>query len=117
MKKQCSINPGEIYEILYKLFVSDFPPDGPIINVDRKQFQVGETAHLTCSVQSSSPPSQLSWFINDEPVSIIDNLTTGSVPPIVFLLLGIFTTLYLTSLFVMNTIDTVKKNLGDAEID
>ena len=84
MKKQCSINPGEIYEILYKLFVSDFPPDGPIINVDRKQFQVGETAHLTCSVQSSSPPSQLSWFINDEPVSIIDNLTPGSVPPIVF---------------------------------
>lgn len=47
--------------------IIDFPPDGPIINVDRKQFQVGETAHLTCSVQSSSPPSQLSWFINDEP--------------------------------------------------
>ena len=32
-------------------------------------FQVGETAHLTCSVQTSSPPSELSWFINDEPVS------------------------------------------------
>ena len=30
--------------------------------------QVGETAHLSCSVQRSSPPSLLSWYINDEPV-------------------------------------------------
>jgi len=47
--------------------IIDFPPDGPMIQVDRKQFQVGETAHLTCSVATSSPPSELSWFINDEP--------------------------------------------------
>jgi len=47
--------------------IIDFPPDGPVIRVDRQQFQVGETAHLTCSVQTSSPPSELSWFINDEP--------------------------------------------------
>ena len=33
--------------------------------------QVGETAHLSCSVQRSSPPSLLSWYINDEPVCII----------------------------------------------
>merc|ERR1719510_307416 len=47
--------------------VIDFPPDGPVISVERRQFQVGETAHLTCSVQTSSPPPSLSWFINDEP--------------------------------------------------
>jgi len=47
--------------------VIDFPPDGPVITVERRQFQVGETAHLTCSVQTSSPPTSLSWFINDEP--------------------------------------------------
>jgi len=47
--------------------VIDFPAEGPVINVERKQFQVGETAHLSCSVQRSSPPSLLSWYINDEP--------------------------------------------------
>jgi len=47
--------------------VIDFPSEGPVINVERKQFQVGETAHLSCSVQRSSPPSRLSWYINDEP--------------------------------------------------
>jgi len=38
-----------------------------VIDVERKQYQVGETAHLSCSVQRSSPPSLLSWYINDEP--------------------------------------------------
>jgi len=47
--------------------VIDFPPDGPVISVARTQFQVGETAGLVCTVQTSSPPSHLSWFINDEP--------------------------------------------------
>ena len=49
--------------------IADFPPDGPVISVARTQFQVGETAGLVCTVQTSSPPSHLSWFINDEPVS------------------------------------------------
>ena len=91
----------------------DFPAEGPVIQVERKQYQVtarfllhqlvwifkaessldwengtfnerqlmmlklwlklcsqvGETAHLSCTVQRSSPPSLLSWYINDEPVS------------------------------------------------
>lgn len=47
--------------------VIDFPAEGPVIDVERKQYQVGETAHLSCSVQRSSPPSLLSWYINDEP--------------------------------------------------
>lgn len=47
--------------------VIDFPAEGPVIQVERKQYQVGETAHLSCSVQRSSPPSLLSWYINDEP--------------------------------------------------
>jgi len=47
--------------------VIDFPAEGPIIQVERKQYQVGETAHLSCTVQRSSPPSLLSWYINDEP--------------------------------------------------
>ena len=37
--------------------------------------QVGETAHLSCSVQRSSPPSLLSWYINDEPVCITTIIT------------------------------------------
>ena len=56
----------KIFLIIF--IISDFPSEGPVINVERKQFQVGETAHLSCSVQRSSPPSRLSWYINDEPV-------------------------------------------------
>ena len=104
-------------------WISDFPAEGPVIDVERKQYQViddfyddgdidkmitmmvttmmttmmmtkmmmtmmmmmittlmtmtmtpiqvGETAHLSCSVQRSSPPSLLSWYINDEPVNTI----------------------------------------------
>lgn len=47
--------------------VIDFPAEGPVIHVDREKYQVGETAQLSCSVQRSSPPSLLSWYINDEP--------------------------------------------------
>lgn len=48
--------------------VIDFPASGPEISSARQQYQVGEIAHLTCTVRRSSPPSELFWFINDEPV-------------------------------------------------
>ena len=41
--------------------------------------QVGETAHLSCSVQRSSPPSLLSWYINDEPVCITTIIITITI--------------------------------------
>lgn len=50
-------------------YVSDFPAEGPTIRSGRKQYQVGETAHLICEAQPSSPPTQLSWYINGEPAS------------------------------------------------
>ena len=49
-------------------FFSDFPSEGPSIRSGRKQYQVGETAHLTCEAQHSSPATQLAWYINGEPV-------------------------------------------------
>jgi len=51
--------------------VIDFPAEGPLIQVERKQYQVGETAQVSCSVHKSSPPSHLSWYINDEPATDI----------------------------------------------
>ena len=51
-------------------FISDLPQEGPTIETPRKQYQVGETADLMCIAQLSNPPSNLSWYINGEPVSI-----------------------------------------------
>ena len=48
---------------------SDFPSSGPSISSPRQQYQVGETAHLTCSAPRSRPPTLLAWYINGEPVS------------------------------------------------
>ena len=61
----------------YFLF-PDFPAEGPTVRSGRKQYQVGETAHLTCEAQPSSPPTQLSWYINGEPASrvYLRNLST-----------------------------------------
>ena len=51
----------------------DFPKDGPKIStipLGRNEYRVGDTAHLMCKAQKSSPPTELSWYINGEPVSI-----------------------------------------------
>ena len=53
--------------ILYLLF-TDLPEDGPTIETPRKQYQVGETADLMCIAQTSNPATNLSWYINGEPV-------------------------------------------------
>ena len=47
----------------------DLPQEGPTIETPRQQYQVGETADLMCIAQLSNPPSNLSWYINGEPVS------------------------------------------------
>ena len=57
-------------KLIFILFVSDFPAEGPSIETSRKQYQVGETAHLICTAQRSSPATELSWYINGEPVSL-----------------------------------------------
>ena len=53
---------------LYLLFFTDLPEDGPTIETPRKQYQVGETADLMCIAQTSNPATNLSWYINGEPV-------------------------------------------------
>ena len=53
-------------------YISDFPKDGPKITtipLGRNEYRVGDTAHLMCRAQKSSPPTELSWYINGEPVS------------------------------------------------
>lgn len=50
-------------------FFSDLPQEGPSIETPRKQYQVGETADLMCIAQNSNPATNLSWYINGEPVS------------------------------------------------
>ena len=52
----------------YFFFIIDLPEDGPTIETPRKQYQVGETADLMCIAQNSNPATNLSWYINGEPV-------------------------------------------------
>ena len=55
------------------IYLLDFPKDGPKIStipLGRNEYRVGDTAHLMCKAQKSSPPTELSWYINGEPVSI-----------------------------------------------
>ena len=49
--------------------LTDLPEEGPTIETPRKQYQVGETADLMCIGHHSNPPTNLSWYINGEPVS------------------------------------------------
>ena len=56
-------------DIKTTFFITDLPKEGPTIETPRKQYQVGETADLMCIAQISNPSSNLSWYINGEPVS------------------------------------------------
>ena len=55
-------------------FFSDLPEDGPTIETPRKQYQVGETADLMCIAQTSNPATNLSWYINGEPVRYLSSI-------------------------------------------
>lgn len=58
-------------------YFADFPKDGPKIStipLGRNEYRVGDTAHLMCKAQKSSPPTELSWYINGEPVSTKTNV-------------------------------------------
>ena len=65
------IGPYKPQNISYKnyFWFTDLPKEGPTIETPRKQYQVGETADLMCIAQISNPSSNLSWYINGEPVS------------------------------------------------
>ena len=71
---------GSVMYTELKFYFLDFPKDGPKITTipkGRNEYRVGDTANLMCKAQKSSPPTQLSWYINGEPVSILklfDNL-------------------------------------------
>ena len=71
---------GSVMYTMLKFYFLDFPKDGPKITTipkGRNEYRVGDTANLMCKAQKSSPPTQLSWYINGEPVSILklfDNL-------------------------------------------
>ena len=64
---------GSVMYTILKFYFLDFPKDGPKITTipkGRNEYRVGDTANLMCKAQKSSPPTQLSWYINGEPVSI-----------------------------------------------
>ena len=63
------MNNSDLRPVLTLAFFADFPATGPSITSPRQQYQVGETAHLTCSAPKSKPPTLLAWYINGEPVS------------------------------------------------
>ena len=61
-------------DFFYIFFFSDLPEDGPTIETPRKQYQVGETADLMCIAQTSNPATNLSWYINGEPVRYLSSI-------------------------------------------
>lgn len=43
-----------------------------MINGEEKQYQIGDILSLNCTSGKSSPRSTLTWYINDELVSIFE---------------------------------------------
>ena len=48
----------------------DLPTSGPVIQGEEKQYQIGDILSLNCTSGKSSPRSILTFYINDEPVSM-----------------------------------------------
>lgn len=46
------------------------PTSGPVINGEEKQYQIGDVLSLNCTSGRSQPKSILTWYINDEQVSL-----------------------------------------------
>lgn len=71
----CEVTVSPTFDALIQfanMTVVDFPKDGPKITTipkGRNEYRVGDTANLMCKAQKSSPPTQLSWYINGEPAN------------------------------------------------
>ena len=51
------------------LCFSDLPDDKPRITGIKEKYQLGERLEAMCTSWQSHPPANLTWFINEEPVS------------------------------------------------
>jgi hypothetical protein len=51
---------------------ADLPDEKPRITGIKEKYQIGETLEALCTSWQSHPPANLTWFINEEPVSLPD---------------------------------------------
>jgi hypothetical protein len=51
------------------LFCLDLPDEKPRITGIKEKYQIGESLEALCTSWQSHPPANLTWFINEEPVS------------------------------------------------
>lgn len=56
--------------------VVDVPLNKPVITEIKSHYRIGELIRGNCSAQYSRPATNLTWLINDKPVSIDTYPTT-----------------------------------------
>lgn len=59
-----------LFLFVHFLLQLDLPTSGPVIQGEEKQYQIGDILSLNCTSGKSSPRSILTFYINDEPVSM-----------------------------------------------
>jgi hypothetical protein len=52
--------------------VPDLPDEKPRITGIKEKYQIGESLEALCTSWQSHPPANLTWFINEEPVSTVN---------------------------------------------
>ena len=50
---------------------ADFPKHDPLLEVQKRQYEVGERIYANCSFGPSMPAANLTWFINSNQVSFL----------------------------------------------
>lgn len=53
---------------LYSILISALPEEGPRISGGHPRYQMGDTVNVNCTSGRSKPATNLSWFINGDPV-------------------------------------------------
>lgn len=52
-----------------QMIVVDMPDDRPLIIVEKTEYEVGERLRANCTSPRSYPAANLTWYVNDKPVS------------------------------------------------
>nr|XP_023018432.1 uncharacterized protein LOC111507366 [Leptinotarsa decemlineata] len=59
------------------MIVADLPSGNPVMNIEPAKAEIGKKIRAHCHAPGSNPPANITWFINDEQVTL--NNTSTSV--------------------------------------
>ncbi|KAF0749718.1 Ig-like domain-containing protein, partial [Aphis craccivora] len=56
----------DVNECDVRYYVSDPPVGQPVLSLEKRHYTIGDTLKGNCTSPPSSPPSNVTWYLNDK---------------------------------------------------